>query len=421
MYIDIFNEVVDIMQNDYAGYKDKQGWDFPDKYRENIQKLSNQRQIDDYTFINIVNDYLLDFKDPHMFFIAKDEHSKTNKDIGFKVRRFNDVIYVTEVMSETRLKVGDRIIALDNLAVSELSLKHKRELRDEIPERQRWESIIEKYDTVYVKNNNQEVTSFNLKLYEKQQYTAIHSLEKLNHNTLNMTLTDFFTPDSIEKILKDNKIILSDLENLIIDVRKNRGGSDTSFEQLLPLLFPKGKTILNLDNYKMDFNITKRTADLQIKGLKSLQDKTTDTSFKESLDNMITFFQDNSGKGFVSFENGGEFEVEGSEFPKNIIVLADVYCGSAGDIFVDIASRSAKVAVIGRPTAGLNDYSNLINKDWDEKFSLYYPTSRMVSLDEGIKDTGVKPNTYVKWTPEHLQEDIDIVTAVNSLKAINNK
>src|SRR5699024_4760462 len=88
--------------------------------------------------------------------------------------------------------------------------------------------------------------------------------------------------------------------------------------------------------------------------------KTTDTSFKESLDNMITFFQDNSGKGFVSFENGGEFEVEGSEFPKNIIVLADVYCGTAGDIFVDIASRSAKVAVIGRPTAVLYDYSNLI-------------------------------------------------------------
>lgn len=416
MYIDIFNEVVDIMQNDYAGHKDKQGWDSPDRYRENIRELSNQHQLDDYTFINIINDYLLDFKDPHMFFIAKDEQSKTNKDIGFKVRRFNDVLYVTEVISETRLNAGDRVIALDKLTVSELSLKHNRELRDEIAERQRWEKIIEKYDTVYVKNNNQEVTSFNLKLYEKQQYTAIHSLEKLNHNTLNMTLTDFFTPDSIEKILKDNKIILSDLENLIIDVRKNRGGSDTSFEQLLPLLFPKGKTILNLDNYKMDFNITKRTADLQIKGLKSLQDKTTDTSFKESLDNMITFFQDNSGKGFVSFENGGEFEVEGSEFPKNIIVLADVYCGSAGDIFVDIASRSAKVAVIGRPTAGLNDYSNLINKDWEEKFSLYYPTSRMVSLDSGIKDTGVKPDTYVKWTPEHLQADIDMNIALNFLE-----
>ncbi|WP_213809925.1 S41 family peptidase [Jeotgalicoccus sp. WY2] len=71
---------------------------------------------------------------------------------------------------------------------------------------------------------------------------------------------------------------MSDLKNLIIDVRKNRGGSDASFEQLLPLFFPKGKTI-NLDNYKMDFNITKRTADLQIKGLKSLKNTSTDICF----------------------------------------------------------------------------------------------------------------------------------------------
>ncbi|WP_213811045.1 S41 family peptidase [Jeotgalicoccus sp. WY2] len=139
-------------------------------------------------------------------------------------------------------------------------------------------------------------------------------------------------------------------------------------------------------------------------------------AFKENLNSIIDFFKENSGKGFISFENGGEFEVEGSEYPKNIIVLADVYCGSAGDIFVDIASRSYKVTVIGRPTAGLNDYSNLINKDWNEKFSLYYPTSRMVSLDNGIKDTGVKPDTCVKWTPEHLQTDIDMNTALNLIK-----
>lgn len=42
----------------------------------------------------------------------------------------------------------------------------------------------------------------------------------------------------------------------------------------------------------------------------------------------------------------------------------------------------------------------------------------MVSLDEGIKDTGVKPNTYVKWTPEHLLEDIDMNTALNKLEKL---
>lgn len=415
MYLDIFNEVVDIMQNDYAGHKDKQGWDSPQSYREQIINLSSQNKLDHYTFITIVNDYLLDFKDSHMFFITKDEKSKPNKDIGFKVRRFKDALYVTEVTSEKRLNIGEKIISLDEHPISKLSHTHKRELRDEIPERQKWESIIEKYNTVYIEKNDNEVINFNLNLYDKQKYTPIHSLEKLNDNTLKMTLTDFISAEPIEKILENNQAALSHLENLIIDVRMNRGGSDASFESLLPLLFPMGKTSINLDNYKMDFNVTNRTADLQIQGLKSLHDNSTDSSFKETLNNMIQFFEKNSGKGFVSFDNSGEFEIEGSKFPTNVIVLSDVYCGSAGDIFVDFASRSDKVTVTGRTTAGLNDYSNLINKDWDDKFSLYYPTSRMISLDNGNKDTGIKPDIFVEWTPKHLQSDIDIETALNLL------
>lgn len=38
MYIDIFNEVVDIMQNDYAVHQDKKGWNSPDTHRDSILK-----------------------------------------------------------------------------------------------------------------------------------------------------------------------------------------------------------------------------------------------------------------------------------------------------------------------------------------------------------------------------------------------
>ena len=166
----------------------------------------------------------------------------------------------------------------------------------------------------------------------------------------------------------------------------------------------------------MDFNITERTANLQINGLRSLYQETSNESYKKSLKDMINFFEINTGKGFVSLDNGGEFEVEGSEFPENIVILSDVYCGSAGDIFVDLAGRSKKVTVIGRATAGLNDYSNLINKDWNDVFSLYYPTSRMEYLDKGEKDTGIEPDIYVQWTPEHLLSDLDMKTALNFLE-----
>lgn len=416
MYIDIFNEVVDIMQNDYAGHQDKKGWDSPDTYRESILQLNQQGHLDDYTFIKIVNDYLLDFKDPHMFFISKDENSSTNRDIGFKVRRFKDGLYVTETTKETNIDTGDKIIALDGLSVNELEEKHIKELMGEAPERQRWERIIEKYNKALLEKNGKKNTVLNLSLYEKEIYNPLHHAERLNSHTLLMTLTDFFSSETIEKVLKDHELVMKNLKNLIIDVRKNRGGSDASFRQLLQHLFPAGKTSVSLDNYKMDFNITERTANLQINGLRSLYQETSNESYKQSLKDMINFFEINTGKGFVSLDNGGEFEVEGSEFPENIVILSDVYCGSAGDIFVDLAGRSKKVTVIGRATAGLNDYSNLINKDWNDVFSLYYPTSRMEYLDKGEKDTGIEPDIYVQWTPEHLLSDLDMKTALNFLE-----
>lgn len=81
-----------------------------------------------------------------MFFISKDESSSTYRDIVFKVRRFKDALYVTETTKETNIDTGDKIIALDGLSVNELEQKHIKELMEEAPERQRWESIIEKYN-----------------------------------------------------------------------------------------------------------------------------------------------------------------------------------------------------------------------------------------------------------------------------------
>lgn len=52
-------------------------------------------------------------------------------------------------------------------------------------------------------------------------------------------------------------------------------------------------------------------------------------------------------------------------------------------LFVEVAKKSLKVKVIGRPTAGVNDYSNLAVMEWADTFALYYPTSRLSIIDKG--------------------------------------
>lgn len=416
MYIDIFDEIVDIMRNDYAGCIDKKGWDTPNKYRERIYKLEQQGQLNDYQFVNIVYDYLLDFQDPHLFFISTEDNSEANKDIGFKVRRFKNDLYVVDVSSEDRIRKGDKIVSLDGSSMTELDSLYKRELMGKPPERQKWEKIMEKHNLIRIENIDNEYVDINLRLYEKKKYTPIHKVDILNEETMLITLSDFISPEPIVELLKDNEQRLTNLKNLIIDVRNNHGGSDSSFSQLLPYIFPTGTTSINLKNYKMDFNVTERTAELQKTLLHELQEKTEDESFKETLRSMSQFFENNSGKGFVPIDSDDTFDIQGLEHPKKVVILSDIYCGSAGDIFVDFASSSDKVTIIGRETAGLNDYSNLLQKDWNDKFSLYYPTSRMQYLDKEIKDNGVKPDIFLEWNPDHILKDIDMETALKFLE-----
>lgn len=83
----LFTEIVHIMQHDYAGWKDKQGWDKPDDYLKVLRNLDSQGILDKARFIELVKDYLLDFNDQHIQFASKEIIEEIRKDRGFRVRR----------------------------------------------------------------------------------------------------------------------------------------------------------------------------------------------------------------------------------------------------------------------------------------------------------------------------------------------
>ncbi|OHX51777.1 hypothetical protein [Planococcus faecalis] len=102
----LFTEIVHIMQHDYAGWKDKQGWDNPDYYLGNLRDLENQGRLNKAQFTELVKEYLLDFKDQHIHFASKGINEEIRKDRGFRVRRFEDQLYVTTVFQENRVSKG---------------------------------------------------------------------------------------------------------------------------------------------------------------------------------------------------------------------------------------------------------------------------------------------------------------------------
>lgn len=413
---EIFHEIVEIMQQDYAGCYDKKGWDRPEVYSEKIELLEQQGALTPHMFEEIVEDYLLDFQDPHMIFKIKERNDVRRVDVGFKVRRFEDKLYVVSTGREERLERGDAIISLDGVRVLDLVNHHQRELIEKEPERERWEDIIKQYSTCEVGKRNGDQLEMRLRLYEKEAYQPLHTIEKLDDYTLLITLTDFIDAEVFSNLLKQYRSQLDETPNWMIDVRFNLGGSTQTFQEFLTYLFPNESFDLSkMLDYRMEFHCTERNCQLQKKRTDQSINETNDEEMRNWLLQYQQGWLDHWGEGFVDFEAEmpANYWLHGKRNPKHIVLLSDVKCGSAGDIFVELAQQSSKVTVVGRPTANINTYSNLINKEWGDAYEFMYPTSKIVS-DHEVK--GGQPDIYIPWTPEHLERDVDFEEGMRVFK-----
>ncbi|PFJ32193.1 peptidase [Bacillus anthracis] len=423
MYTGIFKEIVSITHHDYSGCIDKKGWDDPTTYLQTIEKLERQGELTPVQFTEIVNDYLLDFKDNHMFFKILTSDQPLNN-VGFQVKRYEDRLYITSTSEEKRVKKGQAILALDNMKIPDLLIKYKKYLNENSYEREKWGYVLSKFSNCTLIDENGLAQTITLQKYKLSKYTPIYSLEKHNEDTLLITLTDFANTEAINTLLDSHKDELNAFPNLIIDVQLNRGGSDDAFFNLLPYLFEDKEISLFDSSETMQLNHTERNYHLRMKDIEIEDYDSLDELSKLFTSMFIQDLKKNYKKGFVTFDTSGlpkelqTLKIHGRKLPSRVVILTDVTCGSSGDSFVEVAKKSLKVKVIGRPTAGLNDYSNLAVMEWADTFALYYPTSRLSIIDKGkgMSGIGIQPHIHIPWTPAHIQEDVDLKLALQLLQ-----
>ncbi len=400
----IFEDIVQIMHHDYAGYKDKWGVDSPARYRE---ELLRNPDLDDFKFLDLVRDYLLDFRDRHVVFSSKNQNDFSN---GFTVRRYRNKLFVTQVTQETSLEVGDALVALDGKRIEECATHFARNLLDDCDERQSWSSVIKKSETCTIESSNGEVRTFILRKYSVLPRPARYTYKSVDKRTCMLSLSDFANEGAIKKLLEDHDVEISHRENLIIDVRHNDGGNDTAFLTLLRYVFPNTFVYRELSEGETIFiNYTERNCENRLAEFRKYLQFDLDDLTSEYLRRAMHSHEENRGKGFVALTEDFDLVIEGQANPKRIFVLSDTYCSSSGDMFVSICKRSPKVTVVGRNTLGVADYSNLAKEDYGD-YVFLYPTSRTSLIDcgLGINGKGVDVDTYIPWTPAHLKEDVDL-------------
>lgn len=418
--ISIFNEIVHIMHNDYAGCFDKKGLDNPEGTLEKLRIAEKQNKLTYETFADIVKDYLLDFKDHHIHFHYVKANKKAVKTCGFSVRRYKEKLYITEVHRDLPLKPGMAFVSIGGYSLGELRVRHNRLFGEKHPERENWEPIFSLYKTAMVEDELGNITEVPISFEKEPSYTPTYSIEKISNNTLLLTMTDFMNPDAIVELITKNQLLLEVTENWIIDVRVNKGGNDSSYYPLLPYILPVEGIELSDKEDKMLFHCTHANAERQRKSMERELNKTEDEQARLFINVFKSEWEKNKGKGFVEFDFSDiipDTFIKGKHIPKSVVVLSDNKCGSSGDSFVELCKKSNKVTVVGRATMGLNDYANLATQQWEEGFHLMYPTSRLSRIDKGLGMTGVgiEPNVYVEWTPEHIETDVDLSVAFELL------
>ncbi len=411
-YTEIFDEIVTIMHNDYAGKDEKVGWDRPQEIRSKLFKLS--KTLDETSFFDLVDEYLDDFDDRHILWRLKKSYLKT---LGFTVRRYRDSLYVNKVAGpHVELELGTKIVEIDDSSIPYHQEIHAKKLKNIPDERQNWRPILDRASNVTVEYKNGDTVSKKLTKQEpKPAERSPYEIKPLDQNTLLFRLDDFNRPDDILELIHENRELLDDTPYWIIDVRNNNGGSDSAYGPILPYIFSKDEKIINEPVY---FLMSERNCDLRIEILNEFMEHGSQKpETRKLIQDYIDDIERNRGKGFVKSEEPMEIVFEETlENPKKIVVLTDVYCSSSGDQFVHEVKQADKVHVMGRPTLGVLDYSNLARISFKERFELWYPTSKTENVLRGeFTKGGITPDTYVPWTPEHLEDDIDMKMAMEYL------
>ena len=404
---EIFEDVVSVMKHDASCCKDEQGGDV-EYYRAQVSE-----DMDDEAFLYVMKSYLATFHVAwHVYF------SKANRGrLSFYSQRYDNALYVYAVAANSQLSVGDKIIQIDGYTIGEYAAQHEELLYGEVEERQAdgWFELLSFAKEITVeKADTGEIKVYQITLDAVWDKSDKYICKSLREDTTYLKLKDFQNEDVIQKLYADNHEILYNCKNLIIDVRHNGGGSDTAFFPLLELCLPEGKTVNDMadDIYDSgtEINYSERNCDMRQRSFEEYKKMELPEETLAVLLKMEADLTKNRGKGFVKVDSS-ELEIPsvGLANPNSVYIIADSVCGSSGDAFVDFMRKSEKVTVVGRPTAGILDFSNCAYVKYGD-FSLMYPTSRNLYLDKGIqmRNHGIPVDVYVPWTPEHLKRDVDL-------------
>jgi hypothetical protein len=233
-------------------------------------------------------------------------------------------------------------------------------------------------------------------LFFKSMYADKPFIEKLSDNTLLLRIPSFrhSMKKEIDSLLAKNNDLISKTENLIIDLRNNGGGSDASYNKIIPYLYTNPIRSLGVQYLSTELN-NKRMNEFINSPDWSEDDKKWAKEGLEKLNKHIGEFA-NLEDDIVSIDTLDTV----LPYPKNVGILINGNCGSTTEQFLLAAKQSKKVKLFGTTTIGSLDISNMYSvKSPSGEFILWYGLTKSYRIPEMLIDgKGIQPDFYFDKT-----------------------
>jgi len=220
------------------------------------------------------------------------------------------------------------------------------------------------------------------------------AIEILSTKTLRLTLRNFepYNRDALIALIKARREDLEGHPNWIVDVRGNAGGSDSSYQPLMPWLIPDEFASASAEILATPANIEGWTRICAIYS-------PGDVECEKSLSDPIARMRKAASGEYVAMDDRGAMSYDRVERlephrPSRVAILIDGGCGSSCEQFALEARQSFNVKLIGQHTFGSLDYSNLRPHDLPSgRRRLWYATTRSTRIPGLMVDVaGVPPD-----------------------------
>jgi hypothetical protein len=228
------------------------------------------------------------------------------------------------------------------------------------------------------------------------------TLRMLSDKTALLVIPSFFERQkpALDALLRKHHRQLSTRPNLIVDVRHNNGGNDSTYDSLRPWLSAPRTFQVGVEFLATADNIasTERICDWF---------SPDPAACRPTVAPLLVAMRATTPGGWARLPEHEPLREEKLDrvhaTPRRVAVLIGQHCGSACEQFLLDVRQSYKVKLYGRPTSGALDYSNLRPYPLPSgQRSLFYATSRSMRLPTLPIDLGgVQPDVLL---PEPADE-----------------